>query len=101
MQQIEDIERKSQLLDGIPCGTDYPQCKFIKDANVAVANLPHIEQQQSKAHSSVTALTKKIDSLRPDFVSDQVTKYEKVVEKKSKITNEIADINLSLERNQA
>ena len=34
---IEDIERKSKLLDGIPCGTDYPQCKFIRDANIAVA----------------------------------------------------------------
>jgi len=101
IQQIEDIERKSHLLDGIPCGTDFPQCKFIKDANVAVANLPHVEQEQSQAHVAVNALEKKIQSMRPDFVSDQVDKYEKVVEKKAKITNEIADLNLSLERNQA
>ena len=101
IQQIEDIERKSHLLDGIPCGTDFPQCKFIKDANVAVANLPHVEQEQSQAHASVNAIDKKIQSMRPDFVSDQVDKYEKVVEKKVKITNEIADLNLSFERNQA
>ena len=100
-QQIEDIERKSQLLEGIPCGTDYPQCKFIRDANVAVANLPHVEKQQTQKSHSIGALDKKIQSMRPDFVSDQVQKYEKVIEKKTKITNEIADINLSLERNQA
>ena len=101
VQQIEDIERKSQLLEGIPCGTDYPQCKFIKDANVAVANLPHVEQQQAQTHIAVGLIGKKIESMRPEFISDQVEKYEKVVEKKAKITSEIADINLSLERNEA
>ena len=101
LQQIEDIERKSQLLDGIPCGADFPQCKFIKDANVAVANLPHVEQEQSQTRVSMGILAKKIQSMRPDLVSDQVEKYEKVAEKKTKITNEIADLNLSLERNQA
>ena len=100
LQQIEDVERKSQLLDGIPCGADFPQCKFIKDANVAVANLPHVEQEQSQTRVSVGILAKKIQSMRPDLVSDQVEKYEKVAEKKTKITNEIADLNLSLERNQ-
>ena len=101
IQQIEDIERKSHLLEGIPCGTDYPQCKFIRDANVAVANLPHVEKQQTHTSHSLGAIEKKIQSMRPDFVSDQVQKYEKIVEKKAKLTNEIADINLSIERNQA
>jgi DNA repair exonuclease SbcCD ATPase subunit/predicted phosphodiesterase len=100
-QLIEDIERKSQLLEGIPCGTDYPQCKFIRDANVAVANLPHAEKQQTKKAQNLNAIDKKIQSMRPDFVLDQVQKYEKVVEKKVKIASDIADINLSLERNEA
>ena len=100
IQQIEDIERKSHLLDGIPCGSDYPQCKFIRDANVAVANLPHVEKQQSVTQMQVGALEKKIQSMRPEFVIDRINKYETVVEKKAQITNEIADINLSLERNQ-
>lgn len=99
-QQIDDIERKSRLLDGIPCGTEYPQCKFIKDANVAVANLPHAEKQQSAAALSVSALEKKIVSMRPEFVNDQVDKYEKVIEKKTKVANEITEIDLSFERNQ-
>jgi DNA repair exonuclease SbcCD ATPase subunit/DNA repair exonuclease SbcCD nuclease subunit len=101
IQQIEDIERKSHLLEGIPCGTNYPQCKFIKDANIAVANLPHTEQQSTRARTAVGALEKKIESMRPDFISDQVEKYEKIVEKKTKVANEIADDSLSLERNQA
>jgi DNA repair exonuclease SbcCD ATPase subunit/predicted phosphodiesterase len=97
---IEDIERKSKLLDGIPCGTDYPQCKFIRDANIAVANLPHVEEQQGSAKGEVNSLKKKIQSMRPDFIFDQIDKYNKVTEKRSGLINEIADFNLSIEKNQ-
>jgi DNA repair exonuclease SbcCD ATPase subunit/DNA repair exonuclease SbcCD nuclease subunit len=100
-QQIEDIERKSHLLDGIPCGTDFPQCKFIRDANVAVANLPHVESEKEEARTSVDELEEKLKSLKPDFVEDQLDKYNKIIDKRTAITNDIADLNLSIERNQA
>jgi len=97
---IEDIERKSKLLDGIPCGTDYPQCKFIRDANIAVANLPHVEEQQGDAKGEIHSLKKKIQSMRPDFIFKQIDKYSMVTEKRSGLINEIADFNLSIEKNQ-
>ena len=101
VRQIEEIEKKSKLLDGIPCGTDYPQCKFIRDANVAVANLPHIDNEKKSSHMSVSMLDKKMISLRPDFVRERLTKYNTILEKKDETTLEIADLNLSIERNQA
>ena len=101
IQQIEDIERKSKLLDGIPCGTEYPQCKFIRDANVAVANLPHTEEQESTTKIAVNTIEKKIQSMRPEFVVSQIAKHDKISKKRATITNEIADLNLSLEKNQA
>jgi len=101
MQQIQDIERKAQLLDGIPCGTDYPQCKFIRDANVAVANFPHVEEQQQNTQLIFNAIDKKIQSLRPDFVANQIDKHETISSKRLATTNAIADLNLSLEKNQA
>ena len=101
IQQIEDIERKSKLLDGIPCGTEYPQCKFIRDANVAVANLPHTEEQESTTKIAVNTIEKKIQNMRPEFVVSQIAKHDKISKKRATITNEIADLNLSLEKNQA
>jgi len=100
LQQIEDIERKSKLLDGIPCGTEYPQCKFIRDANVAVANFPHVDKQQEITRQHVNLIDKKIQTLRPKFVEDQLSKYNTIIEKKNTTTHEIADFNLSIERNQ-
>ena len=100
LQQIEDIERKSKLLDGIPCGTEYPQCKFIRDANVAVANFPLVDEHQETTRQHVNLIDKKIQTLRPKFVEDQIAKYNTIIEKKNTTTHEIADLNLSIERNQ-
>jgi DNA repair exonuclease SbcCD ATPase subunit/DNA repair exonuclease SbcCD nuclease subunit len=99
--EIADIERKSKLLDGIPCGVDYPQCKFIRDANIAVSNLPHVEEQHIAAKGEAHSLIKKIQSMRPDFIFEQIDKYNVVTEKRSGLINEIADFNLSIEKNQA
>ncbi|HHZ96770.1 MAG TPA: hypothetical protein EYN67_14755 [Flavobacteriales bacterium] len=101
LNDIEDIERKSKLLDGIPCGTDYPQCKFIRDANIAVANLPHVEEQQGIVKGEVNTFEKKIQSMRPDFIFEQIDKYNMVTGKRAGLINEIADFNLSIEKNQA
>ena len=53
LQQIDDIEKKSHLLDGIPAVLTYPQCKFIRDAHVAVANLPHVDKEHKSAQMKV------------------------------------------------
>lgn len=40
-------ERQSCILVGIPCGSSYPACKFIKDANMAKKRVPiNAENQQ-------------------------------------------------------
>tara|TARA_R110000824_G_scaffold160957_7_gene336019 strand:- start:7660 stop:10809 length:3150 start_codon:yes stop_codon:yes gene_type:complete len=100
LQQINDIERKAKLLDGIPCGSEYPQCKFIRDANVAVANLPHVNEKKTTAHTQAELLNKKILSLRPEFIEDQILKHRTIIDKQNVIIHEISDLNLSIERNQ-
>ena len=93
IQQIQNIERKAKLLDGIPCGTDYPQCKFIRDANVAVANLQHVQNEQESTQVNLSTIDKKIQSMRPSFVADQISKYDAICDKRLLTTNDIADLN--------
>ena len=44
---LKSNSSKKKLLEGIPCGSAYPNCKFIRDANVAVAGLPLLKQDTS------------------------------------------------------
>ena len=64
-------------------------------------NLPHVEEQQGIVKGEVHAFEKKIQSMRPDFIFEQIDKYNMVTEKRSGLINEIADFNLSIEKNQA
>jgi DNA repair exonuclease SbcCD ATPase subunit/DNA repair exonuclease SbcCD nuclease subunit len=101
VSQIEQVEKKSKLLDGIPCGTDFPQCKFIRDANVAVANLPHIQQERENSQTQFKILDKKLLSMRPKMVEEQLEKHNLVLQKQSTIAHEMADLNLSIEKGQS
>lgn len=96
---IADIEKKSLLLDDIPCGTQFSSCKFINDANIAVANLPHVESDRSDVTDNIEELRNNINVLNPIEVSRQIDQHVQMVDKRNDIANDIAALNLSIERN--
>ena len=53
---MEGIDKKKNLLSSIPCGTDYPTCRFIKDAHVSVMNAPSVESQLKKVINEFKSL---------------------------------------------
>ena len=83
---------KEKLLDGIPCGTSYPTCKFIRDAHVAVATIPEVK-------TDIDALEKRLSHLAPQIVKDHIEKFRKLSEKKQETEVLIRDLKLSIERN--
>ena len=91
-KEIENADKKAKLLDGIPCGDSFPTCKFIRDANVAVANKEEVELNLSDAE---TALGK----LEPSTVVGHLNKYNNILKKKTEVSTKIAELNLSIERN--
>ena len=97
--QIVDIEKKSHLLDDIPCGTQFSSCKFINDANIAVANLPHVENNRNDVANNIEGLQGSINTLDPIDVSRQIYQHVQMVDKRNDIANHIAALNLSIERN--
>jgi DNA repair exonuclease SbcCD ATPase subunit/DNA repair exonuclease SbcCD nuclease subunit len=97
--EIGDIEKKSHLLDDIPCGTQFSTCKFISDANVAVANLLHVENDRDDISKNIKEIENDISDLGPIEVARQIDQHTLIVEKRNDIANDIASINLSIERN--
>jgi DNA repair exonuclease SbcCD ATPase subunit/DNA repair exonuclease SbcCD nuclease subunit len=97
--EVCDIEKKSHLLDDIPCGTQFSTCKFISDANVAVANLPHVEKDRDRVSKSIKEIENDINDLTPIEVAKQIDQYTLIVEKRNSIANDIASVNLTIERN--
>lgn len=94
-------ERQATTLDGIPCGSNYPTCKFIKDAYVAKANIPANEAELVKLQSHTEKLREKRDALGANEAQEKVNKYQKVVSKKAEYEVALERSVLTIERNKA
>ena len=96
----ENIIKKEELLNGIPCGTSFPTCKFIRDAHVAVANKMAVENEQREILNLIDQTQVQIDLLDPIQIDAHLDRFEKMKESKNVVSSAIADLNLEIERNK-
>jgi len=94
-------ERQTLILDGIPCGTQYPTCKFIKDAYVAKANIPENEKSIGILSNKKEECKEKISAYQAGEAKTYVEKYDRLLKKKIEHENAIIRINLTVSKNEA
>ena len=92
-QRLININKKQKLLDGIPCGDGFPTCKFIKDANIAVATK---EQSQNQLSDATLCLS----DLNPETVTEKLHQYDIIRGSMSTHEKNIASFKLSREKNK-
>ena len=97
----ERDERQASILQGIPCGTTYPTCKFIKDAYVAKARLPSIEQELEDLAAQKAECEEKKVSYDAEEAQTCVDKYNKLLDKKGEHEALIVKANLMISKNDA
>ena len=100
-EELNRNQKKCQLLDGIPCGSSFPSCKFIKDAHVATAMLPVNLDEISSIEEKATIFQEELENLNPQKINDHLRKYEQLLSRKTEVTSNIADLNLKIERNSS
>jgi len=98
---IETSEKKTTLLDGIPCGDGFPSCKFIRDANAAVGRLPVLLEERTTAQLQYGEIETNINALQPEYVTGMIDKYNTFVDDKAVTERQIESLGLTIERNQS
>jgi len=89
--ELDDIDKKRQLLGSIPCGSDFPTCRFIKDAHVSVMNAQTVESQLKHALDTYR-------SLKIDEVDTRLTQYNEIETLSTTLDKEISNLKLKVER---
>jgi len=92
---------KQKLLEGIPCGSSFPNCKFIRDANVSVATLPTLKQDIDHINNNLAEYKIELDALDPEKVNTHLIKYEQLLQKKVTTSTRSTEISLQMERNES
>ena len=92
--EIEEISNNEGLLSSIPCGDEYPTCKFIRSAHAQVATRNVVEEELATSIQELAALT-------PKEIENQLEKIEKITQLIQKLEKEISALKLERERNRS
>jgi len=100
-KDINNKKSKLALLDEVPCGTEYPTCKFIRDAHRAQKALPNLNSMLSKTLVSAKEAKEQIDQLNPGNIGDMRNTYNDVLFHKNQLEIRTKDYKLDLEQTNA
>jgi len=94
-------EKKKNLLSEVPCGSQYPTCKFIKDAHSAVQLLEITDRNMGNLSQKINNLGAKIAELEPERVNSHIDKYNLLIDKRNSLATSVASSRLRIERADA
>ena len=73
-----------KILDQVPCGDDYPTCKFIKNAHNAKSEIGEISLEIKKIEGSIFEYQGLVESLINEGIEDKIKKYNDILAKEYK-----------------
>lgn len=89
--------KKVSLLKEVPCGSEYSHCKFIKGAYEAQEQVSILELAITNKNKERDSLSETIKKLDPEKVSDQLSKYNILLDKKNSFIRELALLKSQLD----
>ena len=92
---------KRDLLTEVPCGSEFPSCKFIKDAHQASSLIQITDGKMKRNAVETNALGEDIERLKPKKVEEYLRNYDQLLEKRSVLATAVAASKLTIERGDA
>tara|TARA_B100000085_G_scaffold193893_1_gene177782 strand:+ start:2769 stop:5906 length:3138 start_codon:yes stop_codon:yes gene_type:complete len=89
---------KESLLSQVPCGSEYPTCRFIKDAHQSAELVQISERKIADLSRKINSIGLHMAELSPSTTIDHIEKYELLIKKKNELANAIASSKLAIER---
>jgi DNA repair exonuclease SbcCD ATPase subunit/DNA repair exonuclease SbcCD nuclease subunit len=90
------LEKKTDLLKEVPCGSDFSNCKFIKDAYEAIETISVKKKEKENVNNQLQIMISEIKVLDPSKCQEYVEKYDKLIGKKQIIIEEKSKTNSNI-----
>lgn len=97
---LKQQERSLKILDDVPCGDQFPSCKFIKDA---FKQKDKVEPQREKVQRALEKLQKAevaLEELKKEDLANRVSKLEQLKALRVSLQNEVARLEVSTDRKE-
>lgn len=93
---LKQQERSLKILDDVPCGDKFPDCKFIKDAHIAKDKIVGQRTLLNDVTEKLKSASATYDVLHKDDLRNRVSKIEKLIELDSKLKVELSNKKIEL-----
>lgn len=97
-QKVE--EKKVELLEQVPCGSEFSHCKFIRDAYAALESVGITKDEIASLNAKREQAEDSLVQLNPSKVSDHLAKYDQVVKKRDTLESEVTTHQLQIAQNK-
>ena len=97
-KETKHLKDKIKLLGEVPCGTQFPTCKFIKDAIDASSKISSQEDKTNNLADEHDKVGEALALLSPDVVEKQLNKYQMVLNKQTTVEKEILQLKIDVEK---
>jgi DNA repair exonuclease SbcCD ATPase subunit len=91
-------QKSLNLLKEVPCGDEYPTCKFIKDAHEDRANFLQQQEAEAKAKKDLENAIASLRKLDKDAILAKITKREKAKDLANTISLQISRKETEIEK---
>jgi DNA repair exonuclease SbcCD ATPase subunit len=95
------MQKKMLILKEIPCGTQFPNCRFIQDAHTASVEIPGIEKEVLIQVGKAKEYKSKVVTVNSKELSDLITKYNNIVNEKNSFEINRKDNEIKIEKLRA
>ena len=99
-KEKETKEKRIGLLKEVPCGSQFPNCKFICDAHNASDGMVDLLSKVESLNKQSGNVNAEIEELNPEQIEDYLKKYKEVLSKKETTELDISKIKVEIERGE-
>jgi len=96
--QLKQFQKSLKILDEVPCGDDYPSCKFIKDAHINKEKMSTQSEKVEQALKNLNEAQSALDIINNENVLERVNKMEKLLTLESKLQLDLSRKETELAR---
>ena len=97
-QKVE--EKKIELLEQVPCGSEFSHCKFIRDAYAALESVGVTKEEVMALSGTKETAEGKLFQLKPEKVAEHLDKHKQVLKKRDSAESEATAYKLQIAQNK-
>ena len=91
------IENELKILSQVPCGVEFPTCKFIKNAHLEKDNIQNVKTEIVELESNVLELNSIINRLKDTQINEKIKKFELILQKEYKLNIDKENYELKID----